>query len=138
MARVVNGSLYGVPDQARQEANLIQSTNHSLTLDLTLVTETRNKWYRGTMTDSGVIYCSPQNRRRGIIKIDTNTDMIAELTANLHPEQGGCMWISCATALARDECIYFTPCCACRIMKLAIDQCYCCHGTCTQNVNSDT
>ena len=67
------------------------------------------------MTESGVIYCPPFNSR-GILKIDTNTDNVTELDANLFPERGWGMWVSCALAL--DGCIYFMPARANRIMKL--------------------
>ena len=66
------------------------------------------KWYRGTMANIGVIYSPPWDEDCGILKIDTNTDTVTELDANLLPEQGGaCMCISCAAAL--DGCIYFVP-----------------------------
>jgi len=75
------------------------------------------KWSSGAITDNGIIYCTLEDSfDRGILKIDTNTDTVTELDANLLPEQGGCMWISCAVAL--DGCIYFMPTNARRIMKL--------------------
>ena len=66
------------------------------------------KWSRGAMADSGVIYCSPLDGNRGILKIDTNTDNVPELDRNL--------LTSCA--LAVDGCIYFMPFNALRFMKL--------------------
>ena len=69
------------------------------------------------MTFNGAIYCPPNDSRHGILEIDTNTDNVIELDANLLPERGGKnMWISCATA--PDECIYFMPCHARQRMKL--------------------
>ena len=65
------------------------------------------KWRDGAMTDSGVIYCFPWDEGRGILKIDTNTDVVTEMDRNLLPEQGRCLWRSCATAF--DKCIYFMP-----------------------------
>ena len=77
----------------------------------------RVKWDRGAITDSGIIYCPPvDSRRRGILKIDTNTDNVTELDRNLLPERGNDMWVSCAAAL--DGCIYFMPYYAIQIMKL--------------------
>ena len=70
---------------------------------------------RGTITDSGVIYC-PHDDDRGILKIDTNIDRATVLDGNLFPALGGCMWASCAAAL--DGCIYFMPSDASRVMKL--------------------
>ena len=47
------------------------------------------------MTDSGVIYCPPNHKDRGILKIDTNIDNVTELDANLLPEEvRGAMWMS--------------------------------------------
>ena len=77
----------------------------------------RRKWCRGAITKSGIIYCPPvYSRRRGILKVDTNTDNVTELDRNLIPEQGDGMWETCADAL--DGCIYFMPLFARRIMKL--------------------
>ena len=76
-----------------------------------------NKWTNGAITDSGIIYCPPiHSNHHGILKIDTNTDTVTVLDANLLPERGGLMWKSCAVAL--DGCIYFMPRDARRIMKL--------------------
>ena len=69
------------------------------------------------MNDTGIIYCPPEGYRRGILKIDTNTDDVTELEVNLLPEEGdGDMWASCALAI--DGCMYFMPALARRIMKL--------------------
>ena len=74
-------------------------------------------WYGGAMHDTDIIYCPPEGDRRGILKIDTNTDDVTELDVNLLPEQGdGDMWASCALAI--DGCMYFMPAHARRIMKL--------------------
>ena len=51
------------------------------------------------MTGSGIIYCPPCNKDRGILKIDTNTDTATALNVNLLPERGYYMWESCALAL---------------------------------------
>ena len=74
------------------------------------------KWFKGAMADNGIIYCPPYYSSRGILKIDTNTDTVTLLNANLLPEQGNDLWESCAAAL--DGCIYFMPYNAHRIMKL--------------------
>ena len=59
--------------------------------------------------------------RRGILKIDTNTDDVTEDDIHPYPEDephedSNAMWVSCAVAL--DGCIYFMPYGALRIMKL--------------------
>ena len=63
----------------------------------------RLKWYIGAITDNGIIYCASKRRRRGILKIDTNTNTVTELDSNLLPERGehvyDDMWRSCAAAL---------------------------------------
>ena len=41
------------------------------------------KWVRGAITDSGIIYGVPCAENHGILKIDTNTDNVTELDANL-------------------------------------------------------
>ena len=69
-----NGSLYGVPDSARRVAkfNPVDKSMTHIRPDL----GGRWKWCRGAITNSGVIYCVPRSRVRGILKIDTNTDTI--------------------------------------------------------------
>ena len=75
------------------------------------------KCLKGVMRDNGVVYCHPAIFDRGILKINnTNTDTVTELNRNLLPQQGGSLWLSCATAL--DGCIFFMPGKARRIMKL--------------------
>ena len=59
----------------------------------------KHKWWGGTMTGSGIIYCPPCDIERGILKIDTNTDTATALNVNLLPERGYYMWESCALAL---------------------------------------
>ena len=73
------------------------------------------KWRDGAMTDSGVIYCFPWDEGRGILKIDTNTDVVTELDVNF-PERGIAMWRSCAAGLY--GCIYCMPRDGRRIMKI--------------------
>ena len=68
------------------------------------------------MADNSIIYCPPCNPRRGILKIDTNTDDVTELDVNLFPERGYHMWESCAATL--DGFIYFMPSKARRIKEL--------------------
>ena len=79
-----------------------------------------SKWSIGAMTDSSIIYCPLRDRRRGILKIDMNTNDVTELVnVNLlHEERGHAdnMWES--SALALDGCIYFMPWIAHQIMKL--------------------
>ena len=41
------------------------------------------------MTENGVIYCPPRDEDFGILKIDTKTDVVTELDANLLPERRG-------------------------------------------------
>ena len=108
-----NGSLYGLGSDRVAKFNPIDT---SMTLIGPHLVDP-DKWIRGAMTVSGIIYCPPYNsRRRGILKIDTNTDTVTELNANLLPERGDHMWESCALAL--DGCIYCMPSNARRIMKL--------------------
>ena len=46
------------------------------------------------MTANGIIYCPPTDDDRGILKIDTNTDNVTELDANLLPDcVPQCVWI---------------------------------------------
>ena len=82
--------------------------------------EELRKWSKGAMTGSGIIYCPPLTTIfNGILKIDTNTDTVTELDANLLPERNYCWycyWQSCALPL--DGCIYFMPCGVSHIMKL--------------------
>ena len=111
-----NGSLYGIPSRARRVAKF-NPVDRSITEIGPDFGGVWCKWSIGAMTENGIIYCPPCNRDRGILKIDTNTDTVTDLDANLLPEQGdGFMWESCAAAL--DGCIYFIPCKARRIMKL--------------------
>jgi len=109
-----NGSLYGIPRIARRviKFNPIDKSMTEIGPDFGF----GHKWIECAITPSGVIYCVPNNSRRGILKIDTNTDNTTVLDVNLLPEQGQGMWESCAVAL--DGCIYFMPRCARRIMKL--------------------
>jgi len=109
-----NGCIYGIPLSARRVSKF-NPVDRSIT-EIGPDFGTEWKWMRGAMADSGVIYCPPYRDRRGILKIDTNTDTVIVLNSNLLPEQGGNMWVSCAVAL--DGCIYFMPCNARRIMKL--------------------
>ena len=110
-----NGSVYGIPYEARRVSkfNPIDKSITEIGPDF----GDTWKWYKGAITDSGVIYCVPVIRSRGILKIDTNTDTVIVLDVNLLPERGDNMWCSCAAAL--DGCIYFMPFIkARRIMKL--------------------
>ena len=108
-----NGSVYGIPWEAASVAkfNPVEKSITHVGPDFVGGT----KWYRGAMTDSGVIYCPPYDDDRGILKIDTNTDTATELDRNLLPEQGVMLHSSAA---ALDGCIYFMPSVALRIMKL--------------------
>ena len=118
-----NGSVYGIPSHARRVSKF-NPVDKSITYIGPDLGNDEWKWRRGAITESGIIYCIPvdSGRRRiyssrhGILKIDTNTDNVTELDANLLPERGVWMWLSCAAAL--DGCIYFMPCMARRIMKL--------------------
>ena len=107
-----NGSVYGIPSEAPRVAkfNPVDKSIAYIGPDFPY-----GNWYKGAMTDNGIIYCPPyEDYDRGILKIDTNTDTATELNRNLLPEQG--VWASCAAAL--DGCIYFMPTRARRIMKL--------------------
>ena len=101
-----NGSLYGVPCNARQVAKF-NPVDESFTHIGPDFGNDKYKWYKGAMTSNGIIYCPPCDIEHGILKIDTNTDNVTELNRDLLPEQGEWMWDSCALAL--DECIYFMP-----------------------------
>ena len=110
-----NGSLYGIPHYARRAVkfNPIDKSMTEIGPDFV----GRDKWYRGAITDSDIIYCpSSYSNHRGILKIDTNTDTVTVLDVDLLPEKGFLQWASCAAAL--DGCIYFMPYDARRIMKL--------------------
>ena len=111
-----NGSIYGIPKRARQVVKFdpVDKSKTHIGPDF----GNGWKWHRGAMTPSGVMYCPPfDSHRRGILKIDTNTDNVTEFDVDLLPEVGGeGMWVSCAVAL--DGCIYFMPTDARRIMKL--------------------
>ena len=117
-----NGSVYGIPYIGRRVSKL-NPIDKSIT---EIGPDFRNnawniwKWIGGAITDSGIIYCPPKSdTHHGILKIDTNTDNVTELGANLIPERRStwmCMWESCAAAL--DGCVYFMPYNARRIMKL--------------------
>ena len=106
-----NSFLYGIPLRAR--IDVIDKSMTHIGPDLG---DSERKWWNGAMNDTGVIYCPRSYSERGILKIDTNTDTVTELNANLLPEQGASMWDSCAAAL--DGCIDFMPQWARRIMKL--------------------
>ena len=113
MAGVI-GSIYGIPFTARRVVKF-----NPLDKSITEIGPDFGdglKWWRGAMAENGVIYCPPFGVRRGILKINTNTNMVTELDGNLLPQQGGGMWMSCAAAL--DGCIYCMPLNANRIMKL--------------------
>ena len=56
------------------------------------------RWLEGAMTSNEIIYCPPCNEDRGILKIDTDTNNVTVLDANLLPERGDGMWVSCALA----------------------------------------
>ena len=110
-----NRSIYGIPSAAGRIVKF-----HLVSKSVTYIGPdfgTGYKWSNGAITDSGIIYCVPYcTHRRGILKIDTNTDNVTELNANLLPEQGVDMWLS--YAVAPDGCIYFMPRDARRIMKI--------------------
>ena len=111
-----NGSIYGIPYYARRAVKF-NSLDESITrIEPDLSEDDIYKWFRGAMTNNGIIYCPPYDRRRGILRIDTNTDTVTVLDVNLFPERGHCMFESCATAL--NGCIYFMPHNTRRIMKL--------------------
>ena len=75
-----NGSIYGILSRARRVANSTPSINPSLKSDLTLVMEaSASGLFRGAMTNNGVVYCPPNHKDRGILKIDTNIDNVTEL-----------------------------------------------------------
>ena len=111
-----NGSLYGIPYCARRAVKF-NPVDKSISCIGPDFGSRLWKWYRGAITDSGIIYCPPYEKGLGVLKIDTNTDTVTVLDVDLLPEQGsGAMWVSCVAAL--DGCIYFMPCGARRIMKL--------------------
>ena len=82
-----NGSLYVIPDSARRVAKF-NTVNKSMTHIGPDLGDDLVKWFRGSITDNGVIYSVPCNEHCGVLKIDTNTDNVAELDTNLLPEQG--------------------------------------------------
>jgi hypothetical protein len=111
-----NGSIYGIPNHARRVAKFNPLDKSIAEIGPDFGDDGWGKWCGGAMTDSGVIYCPLSDSDRGILKIDTNTDNVTELDANLLPERGHGMWASCALAL--DGCIYFMPHNANHMMKL--------------------
>ena len=111
-----NGSIYGIPYYDRQVIKF-NPVDESIIYIGPDFGDQSWKWSKGAMDDKGIIYCPPMRSNRGILKIDTNTDTVTELDANLMPERGDySMWFSCALAL--DGCIYFMPSNARRILKL--------------------
>ena len=112
-----NGSLYGIPHSSTSRVGKFNPIDKSMThIGPYLGDDSDTMWYQGAMTENGVIYCPPGYDDRGILKIDTNTDTVTELDADLLPERGDWLWRSCALAL--DGCIYFMPSNADRILKL--------------------
>ena len=93
-----NSYLYCIPFHARKVANF-NPVNKSIICIGPDFGDDYIKWGRGVITDSGVIYCPPVIFDHGILKIDTNTDTVTELDANLLLEH--CKWESCAVALDR-------------------------------------
>ena len=74
------------------------------------------------LADSRVMYCPPcESSVPGILKIDTNTDTVAELDDNLRLERGNEMWF--LRTLTLDGCIYLMPSFARRIIKLDQNNC---------------
>ena len=66
-----NGSVYGIP-HARRVAKF-----NPIDKSMTHIGPEFGggfNWMRGAMTDNGIIYCLSRDGRRGILKIDTNTD----------------------------------------------------------------
>ena len=111
----VDGSIYGIPHSARRVVKF-NPVDKSITHIGPDFGDDVDKWVRGAMTENGIMYCPSCCGRRGILKIDTNTDTVTELDADLFPERGDYLWTSCAAA--HDGCIYFFPSNARRIMKL--------------------
>ena len=110
-----NGYVYGIPLSAHRVSkfNPVDKSITYIGSDLGHY----DQWSRGAITDNGIIYSAPNGYGRGILKIDTNTDNVTVLDANLLPERvDDIMWGSCAAAV--DGCIYYMPLSARRIMKL--------------------
>ena len=110
-----NGLIYGIPFGALKVVKF-NPVDKSMTRIGPDFGDDEWKWIKGAITASGVIYSLPCDDERGILKIDTNTDTVTVLNANLRPEQGHYMWISCAAAI--DGCVYFMPYMGHRVMKL--------------------
>ena len=73
-----NGSVYGIPSTACRvgKFNPIDKSMTEIGPDFGVFCS----WYKGAMTDNGIIYCPPLSSYfRGILKIDTNTDNVTEL-----------------------------------------------------------
>ena len=100
-----NGYLYCIPFHARKVAKFNPVDKSMTDIGPDFGDDYINWWGRGAITDSSAIYCPPVIFDRGILKIDTNTDTVTELDANLLPEH--CKRESCAVAL--DGCNYFMP-----------------------------
>ena len=92
----ISGSICGIPFSASRVVKFKHLDKSIAHIGPDFGDDT-DKWSRGAMADSGVIiYCSPLDGNRGILKIDTNTDNVTELDRHL--------LTSCA--LAVDGCIY--------------------------------
>ena len=111
-----NGSLYGMPYTALRVVKFDLVDKSITHIGPAFDGVMGMGWTRGAITDSGFIYCPPDDEGRGVIKIDTNTDTVTELNRNLLPERGWGMWESCAAAL--NGCIYCMPLHARHIMKI--------------------
>ena len=95
-----NGSVYGIPYCAGRVAKF-NPVNKSMTRirpdfgdDGDGDDYDGDKWCRGAMSDTGIIYCPPCFEDYGVLKIDTKTNTATELDANLLPERGDDMWRS--------------------------------------------
>jgi len=116
------GSIYGIPEHAHKRIKFNPLNKFITHIGPDFGDDIWNKWRNGVMAENKVIYCPPDNIDRGILRIDTKTDVVTELDVDLHPKRGDennafhAMWKSCALAL--DGCIYFMPYDARHIMKL--------------------
>ena len=123
--------IYGIPASANRVAKF-NPQDHSLTLLGPDLGEGAFKWKCGVLARNGFIYCAPCNSRY-ILKINTNKKknddngddekpIVTLLELNLPEEETEdtdfiSMWAS--GELAIDNCVYFMPSCARRILKIS-------------------
>ena len=109
-----NGFFYGIPFNARRvvKFNPLGKLLTEIGPDLG---EGKEKWHCGVLANNGRIYCAPFCSNH-ILKIDPIQGTVETLDNVELPETAvRCLWAS--GALATDNCIYYMPNHARRIMR---------------------